>query len=120
MITLRYRKAPRVFDVMMGLERYLHDSSVEQPLIHLIKLRVSQMNGCAYRIDMHWKDLTALGRRSAAPVLVACEAPFYTDRDRAALGWAEALTQVWTPMFQTSCTRRAAGTRSFLRSSPGA
>lgn len=46
---------------MAGLEHYLHESGLEESLIHLIKLRASQINGCAYRIDMHWKDLKAVG-----------------------------------------------------------
>ncbi|MGH2634494.1 MAG: carboxymuconolactone decarboxylase family protein, partial [Tepidiformaceae bacterium] len=53
--------APGVYQAMGGLEKYLHECSIEQPLLHLIKLRASQINGCAYCIDMHWKDLRALG-----------------------------------------------------------
>ena len=50
-----------VYKAMLGLEKYLHECGLEEPLIHLIKLRVSQINGCAYCIDMHWKDLRSIG-----------------------------------------------------------
>jgi len=46
---------------MLGLEKYLHNSSVEEHPLHLIQLRASQINGCAYCLDMHWKDLRAIG-----------------------------------------------------------
>src|SRR5215472_19311365 len=51
--------APGAYRAMAGLEHYLHESGLEESLIHLIKLRASQINGCAYCIDMHWKDLKA-------------------------------------------------------------
>ena len=53
--------APGIYAAMLGLETYLHQSGLETPLLHLIKLRASQINGCAYCIDMHWKDARALG-----------------------------------------------------------
>ena len=53
--------APGALQAMRGLEAYLHDCGLEEHLIHLIKLRASQINGCAYCLDMHWKDLRALG-----------------------------------------------------------
>ena len=79
-----------------GLETYLATSSVEQSLLHLIKMRVSQMNGCAYCIDMHSKDLRAAGESEQRIYLLDAwrEAPFYSARERAALEWAEALTFV--------------------------
>ena len=55
------KDAPGVYKAMGALEDYLHHCSIETPLIHLIKLRASQVNGCAYCLDMHWKDLRALG-----------------------------------------------------------
>ena len=57
------KAAPGAYHAMMGLERYLHDSGLEEPLLHLIKLRASQINGCAYCLDMHWKDLKAIGEQ---------------------------------------------------------
>ena len=56
-----YQLAPEGYQGMMKLEEYLHHSSLPQPLLHLIKLRASQINGCAFCIDMHWKDLRAIG-----------------------------------------------------------
>src|SRR5262249_47778671 len=62
----------------------------------LIKLRVSQINGCAYCIDMHWKDLRALGESEQRLYGLDAweESPYYTDRERAALAWAEAVTNI--------------------------
>lgn len=79
-----------------GLEVYLHKSSIEPQLLHLIKYRVSQINGCAYCLDMHSKDLRAAGETEQRLYVLDAwrEAPFYSDRERAALEWAEALTLV--------------------------
>ena len=92
-----YLKASRgVYDAMLGLEKYLHQSGLEESLIHLIKLRVSQINGCAYCIDMHWKDLRALGESEQRLYGLDAweESPYYTNRERAALLWAEAVTNI--------------------------
>jgi AhpD family alkylhydroperoxidase len=84
------------YRAMMGLEAYLHECGLEESLIHLIKLRASQINGCAYCIDMHWKDLRAIGETEQR--LYALDAwreyPVYTDRERAALEWTEAVTLI--------------------------
>jgi AhpD family alkylhydroperoxidase len=81
---------------MLGLEKYLDQSGLEASLRELIKLRVSQINGCAYRIDMHWKDLRALGETEQRLYGLDAweESPYYTDRERAALAWTEAVTNV--------------------------
>jgi len=81
---------------MLGLEKYLHDCSLEEGLVHLIKLRTSQINGCAYCLDMHWKDLRAIGESEQRLYSLDAweESPFYTDRERAALAWTEAVTRV--------------------------
>ncbi len=81
---------------MYGLEAYLHSSSIEPQLLHLLKFRVSQINGCAYCLDMHSKDLRAGGETEQRLYLLDAwrESPFYTDRERAALEWAESLTLV--------------------------
>jgi len=50
------------YEAMLGLEKYLHQSGIEEHLLHLVKLRASQINGCAYCIDMHWKDLRSIGQ----------------------------------------------------------
>lgn len=84
------------YEAMYGLERYLRQCSVEQPLLHLIKLRVSQINGCAFCIDMHWKDLRALGESEQRLYGLDAweESPYYTERERAALEWAGAVTKL--------------------------
>ncbi len=81
---------------MLGLEKYLHACGLPENLLHLIRLRVSQINGCAYCIDMHSKDLRAAGETEQRLYLLDAwrEAPFYSERERAALAWAEALTLV--------------------------
>jgi AhpD family alkylhydroperoxidase len=81
---------------MYGLEAYLAKCGLEQPLLHLLKLRVSQINGCAYCIDMHSKDLRAEGETEQRLYLLDAwrESPFYSERERAALAWAEAVTLV--------------------------
>jgi len=90
------RAAPAGYRAMLGLESFLHDCGLEVALIHLIKLRVSQINGCAFCIDMHWKDLRAIGETEQRLYALDAwrESPFYTDRERAALLWAEAVTRV--------------------------
>src|SRR3954468_15442553 len=88
--------APGAYHAMLGLETYLHQSGLEIPLLHLIKLRASQINGCAYCIDMHWKDLRAAGEDEQRLYGLDAwrESPYYTDRERAALEWTEAVTRV--------------------------
>jgi AhpD family alkylhydroperoxidase len=88
--------APDGMKAMLGLENYLHHCSIEMPLIHLVKLRASQINECAYCIDMHWKDLRALGEEEQRLYSLDAwrECPWYTDRERAALAWTEAVTLV--------------------------
>ncbi|HWH68738.1 MAG TPA: carboxymuconolactone decarboxylase family protein [Candidatus Sulfotelmatobacter sp.] len=81
---------------MLGLEHFVHHCGLPENLLHLLKLRVSQINGCAYCIDMHSKDLRAAGESEQRLYLLDAwrEAPFYTERERAALAWAEAVTLV--------------------------
>lgn len=90
------KAAPGVYAAMDALETYLEGCGLEPILLHLVKLRASQLNGCAYCIDMHWKDLRALGEHE--PRLYSLDAwrecPYYSDRERAALDWAEAVTFV--------------------------
>jgi len=84
------------YEAMLGLERYLRQCGLEEPLIHLLKLRVSQINGCAYCLDMHWKDLRAIGESEQRLYGLDAweESPYYTERERAALAWAEAVTNI--------------------------
>jgi len=94
-----YKKAaPDMFKAMLALETAARQGSLEHSLIELVKMRVSQINGCAYCLDMHSKDARAAGEtEQRLHVLPAWrEAPFYSERERAALGWAEALTLVST------------------------
>lgn len=84
------------YKAMLGLEQYLHECGLEESLIHLIKLRASQINGCAYCLDMHWKDLRAIGEKEQRLYSLDAwrESPYYTDRERAALTWTEAVTLI--------------------------
>jgi len=81
---------------MLGLEKYISESGLDHKLILLIKVRASQINGCAYCIDMHSKDARALGETEQRLYELDAwrETPFYTERERAALEWTEALTRV--------------------------
>ncbi len=90
------RVAPGVMRAMRGLEAYLAECGLEPSLKELVKLRASQINGCAYCVDMHSLDARALGeteqRLYALPVWQ--ETPFFTERERAALLWTEKVTLI--------------------------
>jgi AhpD family alkylhydroperoxidase len=90
--------APGVYDAMDALDQYLGTCGLDRSLLYLAQLRASQLNGCAYCVDMHWKDLRALGETEQRlySLSVWRECPFYTDRERAALAWTEAVTLVAT------------------------
>jgi AhpD family alkylhydroperoxidase len=92
------RVAPGTFEAMESLEQYLERSGLEQPLLNLIRLQASQINGCAYCLDMHWKDLIASGERAQRLYSLDAwrESPYYTERERAALAWTEAVTLITT------------------------
>jgi len=81
---------------MLGLSGHVSKSGLEKPLLELVDFRVSQINGCAYCLDMHSKDLRAGGETEQRLYLLDAwrESPFYTERERAALAWAEAVTLV--------------------------
>ena len=81
---------------MLGLERYLDKCGLEEALRELVCLRASQINGCAYCLDMHAKDARAGGETEQRIYALDAwrEAPFYSARERAALAWTEALTLV--------------------------
>lgn len=91
-----HETAPEAYETMLALERYLHGCGLEGSLIELVKLRASQINGCAYCIDMHTKDARAAGETEQRLYLLDAwrESPFYSPRERAALAWAEAVTRV--------------------------
>ena len=88
--------APQAYRAMAGLEAYIRNSGLEHGLLDLVKLRASQINGCAYCIDMHSKDARAAGETEQRLYGLSAwsETPFYTDRERAALQWTEALTLI--------------------------
>jgi AhpD family alkylhydroperoxidase len=94
---IRYTQvAPLAYHAMLGLEKYLHQCGLEEGLLHLIKMRASQINGCAYCLDMHSKDLRAIGETEQRIYSLDAwaECPYYTDRERAALAWTDAVTRV--------------------------
>lgn len=85
-----------VYRAMLNLGATVRTSSLEPALLELVRLRVSQINGCGYCIDMHSKDLRAAGESEQRIYLLQVwrEAPFYSERERAALEWAEATTKL--------------------------
>lgn len=94
---LNYAKAaPGAYRAMSQLEQYIRNCGLERSLIELVKIRASQINGCAYCLDMHTKDARAAGESEQRIYLLSSwrEAPFYSERERAALEWTEALTLI--------------------------
>jgi len=90
------KASPQGFKAMLGLQGYVNQSGLEHSLLELVKMRASQINGCAYCLDMHSKDARAAGETEQRLYLLDAwrEAPFYSDRERAALEWTEALTKL--------------------------
>lgn len=86
--------APGVVKAMLGIGGYLAQSGLEQSLLDLVYFRVSQINGCAYCLDMHSKALRGAGETEQRLYVLEAwrESPFYSERERAALAWAEAVT----------------------------
>jgi len=94
---IKYAKvAPGGYRAMAGLEKYARESGLERSLLELVKLRASQINGCAYCLDMHWKDARAKGESEQRLYSLDAwrETSFYTERERAALAWTEAVTLI--------------------------
>ena len=92
-----YRKAaPDAFKAMLNLELAVQRGGLEAPLLKLVKMRASQINACGYCLDMHSKDARAAGESEQRLYALPAwrEAPFYSKRERAALAWTEAVTQV--------------------------
>ena len=91
-----YAAAPRAVRALIGLETYLAGCGLEKPLRELVKLRASQLNGCGFCIDMHWRDARKEGEEERRLYLLDAwrESPGYSDRERAALAWTEAVTLV--------------------------
>ena len=94
---LDYAKAaPGAIRSLTGLDSYINGSSLERPLLDLVKLRVSQINGCAYCIEVHSKDARAHGENELRLYALSVwqDAPYYSERERAALAWTESLTLI--------------------------
>lgn len=91
-----YKAKPSAIKALIALEEYIGKSSIEKPLAELVSLRASQINGCAFCVDMHTTDARKGGDtdRRLSTVVVWRETPFFTDRERAALEWTEAVTLV--------------------------
>jgi len=91
-----YKASPKAYQAMLALEQFVDSCGLDRPLLELVKMRASQINGCAYCLDMHSKDARALGETEQRIYLLNAwrEAPLYTERERAALEWTEAVTLV--------------------------
>ncbi|HHF7375438.1 carboxymuconolactone decarboxylase family protein [Legionella bozemanae] len=89
-----FNKFPDAIQAIFALEKYVNSSGLEKSLLELVKLRASQINGCAYCVDMHTADAKKEGEsdRRLHAVVVWRETPFFTPRERAALAWTEAVT----------------------------
>ncbi|MCC7048273.1 MAG: carboxymuconolactone decarboxylase family protein [Alphaproteobacteria bacterium] len=91
-----YAAAPGAIKALVGVETYIQNSGLEHALIELVKMRASQINGCAYCLDMHSKDARRNGETEQRLYLLNAwrESPAYSARERAALAWTEALTLI--------------------------
>ncbi|KJC60318.1 alkylhydroperoxidase [Bradyrhizobium sp. LTSPM299] len=91
-----FKAAPDVVKAMLGVEEALAAGSIESSLLKLVKLRASQINGCAYCIHMHVKEAIKAGETNMRIHMLSAwrESPLFSERERAALAWTEALTQI--------------------------
>ena len=91
-----YKAGPEAMKTMAALEQRIAACALEKPLVELVRLRASQINGCAYCVDLHATDALKAGEdpRRLATLSVWHETPFFSDRERAALAWTEAVTRV--------------------------
>jgi AhpD family alkylhydroperoxidase len=91
-----YQANPAVVQALVGLEKQIAKSTLEKPLIELVRIRASQLNGCAFCLDMHTADARKAGEteRRLATLPAWRETPFFTPRERAALEWTEAVTLI--------------------------
>jgi AhpD family alkylhydroperoxidase len=87
---------PEAMRGMYQLEQYIHSSALDERIVHLVKMRASQVNGCAYCLDMHSKDARAIGETEQRLYLLDAweEAPFYSEKERAALALTDAMTKI--------------------------
>src|ERR1700686_5728730 len=91
-----YTNVPEALRGMYQLEHYIHNSRLEESLVHLVKMRAYEINGCAYCLDMHSKDARALGETEPRLFVLDAweEAAFYSERERAALALTEAVSRI--------------------------
>ena len=91
-----YKTLPEGLNGMLGLQKVVDQSKIDHKLLELVKIRASKINDCAHCLEMHTKDALALGENDQRIYLLSAwrEAPFYSERERAALAWCEALTNL--------------------------
>ena len=91
-----YKASPDAYHAILGLQTYVNECGLEHSLLELVKIRTSQINGCAYCLHMHTRDAHKAGESDERMHLLAAwrESPLFTERERAALAWTEALTLV--------------------------
>ena len=91
-----YNKAPELFKAVYALNTAVNECGLEKSLLHLIKLRASQINGCSFCVDMHSREAREHGETERRLYLVAAwkESPLFTDRERTAFAWTEAVTNI--------------------------
>lgn len=89
-----FKTSPEAVHALMGMENYVNQSSLDKGLLHLVKLRASQINGCAYCVDLHSSDALKAGEteRRLHAVSVWHESPFFSEKERAAFAWTEEVT----------------------------
>ena len=92
-------KGQNALKSLFEMGNYVNNSRIEKSLQELVKIRISQINGCAFCLDMHWKDARAAGETEQRLYGLSAwsESPYYSDRERAALQWAEAVTECKVP-----------------------
>ena len=91
-----FAASPKGYQALAALQQFVESCGIERPLLELVKMRASQINGCAHCLDMHSKDARALGETEQRLYALNAwqETPFYSERERAALEWTEAITLV--------------------------
>ncbi|MBZ5696149.1 MAG: carboxymuconolactone decarboxylase family protein [Acidobacteriia bacterium] len=91
-----FKASPKGYQAMIALQTFVDSCGLEKLLLELVKMRASQINGCAYCLDMHSKDARALGETEQRLYVLDAwrEAPFYNERERTALEWTEAVTLI--------------------------
>ncbi|MCZ7610558.1 MAG: carboxymuconolactone decarboxylase family protein [Ignavibacterium sp.] len=91
-----YKTSPEGYHAMLELEKTVHKSGLDPKLLELLKIRASQINGCAHCLEMHTKDAIAIGESEQRLFVLAAwrETPFYSEKEKAALAWCESLTEL--------------------------